>query len=406
MILSSKTTLKFTNQSKLDNIHNFIDEYKKVVMFFVDTIWSMDKIPSLLPSEITSQVSTWLTARAIQCAGKQASGIVRGTQTKQKRRLFVINQLKTQKKVKKARRLLKIYNEIKQSKQNINNIECELDERFVDMDWNNKTTFDGWINLTCLGNKLKFNIPVKKHEHFNKMLKLGNLKKGIRISKDNITFMFDIPDIKSKEEGKVLGIDIGQKTTLSCSDGQQLDNDIHGHNYTSICEELSRKKKDSKHFNKKVSHRSNYLRMIVNRLNLDGVKVVNRENIKNLRKFTNTSSLMKHWNYAELFDVLDSKLEKQGVLVNKINPTYTSQRCSACGWTRKDNRKSKKFRCGKCQCELDADLNASLNLSFNLLPIGKSERLQHKNREGFYWNVVGKEPIVPRVQKTNSYFSI
>ena len=171
MILSSKTTLKFTNQSKLDDIHNFIYEYKKVVMFFVDTIWSMDKIPSLLPNEITSQVSTWLTARAIQCAGKQASGIVRGTQTKQKRRLFVINQLKTQKKIKKARKLLKIYNEIKQSKPNINNIQCELDERFVDMDWNNKTTFDGWINLTCLGNKLKFNIPVKKHEHFNKMLK-------------------------------------------------------------------------------------------------------------------------------------------------------------------------------------------------------------------------------------------
>ena len=113
------------------------------------------------------------------------------------------------------------------------------------MDWNNKTTFDGWINLTCLGNKLKFNIPVKKHKHFNSLLKLGNLKKGIRISKDNITFMFDIPDIKLKGEGKTLGIDIGQKTTLSCSDGQQLDNDIHGHNYTSICKELSRKKKDS-----------------------------------------------------------------------------------------------------------------------------------------------------------------
>ena len=401
MILSSKTTLKFANKSKLDNLHLFIDEYKRVVIFFVDTIWAMDKIPALLPKEMTSKVNSWLSARAIQCAGKQASGIVRGTQTKQKRRLFVINRLKKEKKVKQARKLQKIYNEIKQSKPDINNIQCELDERFVNIDLDNKTSFDGWIRLGSLGNKLKVNLPIKKHKHFNKMLNSGKLKKGMRLSKNDITFMFDVEEPKPKQTGKILGIDIGQKTTLSCSDGQQLDQDIHGHTYTSICQELARKKKDSKKFNRKVTHRSNYLRMIVNKLNLDGVKVVNRENIKNLRKFTNTSRLMKHWNYAELFDVLDSKLEKQGVLVNKINPTYTSQRCSGCGWTRRDNRKGKKFKCGKCSCKMDADLNASLNLSFNLVPIGKQERLQHRNRNGFYWDVVGKECIVPSVQKTN-----
>ena len=32
--------------------------------------------------------------------------------------------------------------------------------------------------------------------------------------------------------------------------------------------------------------------------------------------------------------------------------------------------------------------------------IKKLERLQHKSRIGFYWNVVGKEPIVPSVQKS------
>ena len=74
MILSSKTTLKFANKSKLDNLHLFIDEYKRVVIFFVDTIWAMDKIPALLPKEMTSKVNSWLSARAIQCAGKQASG--------------------------------------------------------------------------------------------------------------------------------------------------------------------------------------------------------------------------------------------------------------------------------------------------------------------------------------------
>ena len=400
MIRSTKTTLDFANKAKLDILHQFVDEYRNVVVKFVDLLWNLEKIPSLIPKEITSQVKTWLSARSVQCAAKQASGIVRGTQVKQKRRLFVINKLKQSKQFKKARKLQSIYNQTKQSKPNIENIECELDERFVKIDLDKNTSFDGWLILSSLGNKLKLKIPFKKHKHFNKMLQSGTLKKGIRLSKHNITFMFDLKDVELKNEGKTLGIDIGQTTTLSCSDGQLLDKCPHNHTYSSICNKLARKKKNSKNFNKTVAHRSNYLRYIVNQLNLDGVKIVNIENIRHLRKFTNASRRMKHWNYSELFDVLDSKLESQGVLVCKLSPTYTSQRCSQCGWTRKLNRKRKQFKCDKCAYACDADLNASINLSLNLVAITKQERLQQNNRSGFYWNVVSKEPIVPSVQKT------
>jgi len=399
MIRSTKTTLNFSNKEKLKNVHLFIDEYRTVLVQFIDLLWNMNKIPALVPKELTSQIKSWLSARAIQCAAKQASGIVRGTQIKQKRRLFVIDKLKSSGKFKKARKLQLIYNTTKQSKPIVDNIQCELDERFVKIDFNENTSFDGWIVLSSLGNKLKLKIPFKKHKHFNKMLLNGKIKKGIRLSKHNITFMFDLKAPTIASDGKTLGIDIGQTTTLSCSNGQLLDKCPHNHTYVSICNKLARKKKNSKNFNKAIAHRSNYLRYIVNQLKLDGVRVVNRENIKNLRKFTNTSRRMKHWNYAELFDVLDRKLETQGVLVNKLSPTYTSQRCSQCGWTRKLNRKKKKFKCDKCSFECDSDLNASLNLSFNLVPITKQERLQQKNRVGFYWTVASKEPIVPSVQK-------
>jgi transposase len=136
-------------------------------------------------------------------------------------------------------------------------------------------------------------------------------------------------------------------------------------------------------------------------LNLDGVKIVNRENIRHLRKGKNTSRMMKHWNYAELFEKLDSKLIDAGVQINKLNPTYTSQRCSCCGWVRKGNRKKKQFKCDKCSFECDADLNASINLSLPLLPIGKQQRLKQLNRTGFYWNVERQDFIVPVTLKTN-----
>ena len=401
MIRSTKTSLKFANTGKRELLQEFRKEYRLVLFKFVELFWDMEVIPSLPPKEITSQIGTWLSARAVQCAAKQASGIVRGTKQKQKQRLFIINKLNKEGKFKQSRRLQQIYDETKQSKPNIGNVECELDSRFVEINLDNPTTFDGWITLTCLGNKLKLEIPFQKHKHFNKMLAMGKIKTGIRMSNKNMTFMFDIEETKPREEGSILGIDIGVKTTLSCSDGQQLDACPHGHTYQSICGELARKVKDSKNFKRKVTHRSNYLRYIVNKLDLKNVRVVNRENIRHLRKGVNTSRKLKHFNYAELFDVLDNKLEERGVLVQKLNPTYTSQRCSQCGWTRRANRKGKKFKCGSCLHEYDADLNASQNLALNLPSITKEERLQHKSRRGFYWNVVGREPIVSSVQKTS-----
>lgn len=399
MIKSSKTTLSFTNYSKLKNIRDFINEYKKVVSSFIDLMWDVDNVPKLASKEITSKINTWLSARAIQCAGKQASGIVRGTRQKQNRRLFMINKLEQKGHNKKARKLRKIYNETKVSKPIVSNLQCELDSRFVKIDLNNKTSFDGWIILSSLGNKLKIKIPFKRHKHFNKLLNIGKLKSGVRLSESEVTFIFDIANPVKKQSGNTLGIDIGQTTTLSCSDGQMIDKCPHGHTYKTICQKLSRKQENSKNFKRAVSHRSNYLRYIVNQLNLDNIKTVNRENIQHLRKFSSTNRMMKHWNYAELFDVLDSKLESKGVLLNKINPTYTSQRCSNCGWTRKSNRKWKKFKCEKCSYESDSDLNASKNIRLNLMPIGKKERSQHKNKLGFYWNVESTESIVPNVQK-------
>ena len=87
------------------------------------------------------------------------------------------------------------------------------------------------------------------------------------------------------------------------------------------------------------------------------------------------------------------------VLITKVSPTYTSQRCSKCGWTRRTNRKKKLFNCKACNHIQDADLNASSNIRLNLMPISKQERLEQKNRKGFYWNVLVEEPIVSQIQK-------
>jgi len=398
-VRSTKTTLKFSNFNKLRQLKDFVNEYRDVVSQFVDILWEMDKIPKLLEKDITSQVKTWLSARATQSAGKQASGIIRGSRRKQEKRLFIINKLLSEGKPRKAKKLQKIYDEVKVSKPNIENVEPELDSRFVKLDTENKTSFDGWITLTSLGNGLKIVIPFKKSSHFNKLLSKGQLRPGVRLSKSNLTFMIEIPKKTKVTTGNTLGIDIGQTTLISCSDGYTSKKDKHNHDLTSISKKISSRKKGSKAFLRAVSHRKNYINWSINQLNLENVKQINLENIKNLRKGRKSSRILSHWTYTEIFGKLESYCDDFGVQIVKINPTFTSQRCSVCGWTRKSNRKGKSFKCGKCEYISDADLNASKNIALDLPGISKKKRLERPNKIGFYWNVLEQEPIVPVVQK-------
>ena len=54
--------------------------------------------------------------------------------------------------------------------------------------------------------------------------------------------------------------------------------------------------------------------------------------------------------------------ELNGVHIQLINPNYTSQMCSKCGFVHKSNRKGEIFKCVNCEHTLDADWNASLNI--------------------------------------------
>jgi len=400
MIRSTKTSNKFSNKEKLVQLHFFIDEYRDVVGQFVDLLWDNPIVPTLLPKELTNKVDSWLSARMRQCAGKQASGIVRGTKKKQNKRLFVIDKLKKEGKFKKARKLQAIYDKNHSKKPNINVVEPELDSRFVKIDLENTTSFDGYIVLSSIGNKMKLTLPFKKNKHFNKLNSLGKIKSGVRLSKKNFTFMFDI-EPKDKQKGEILGIDIGKCETLSCSNGFQTTKNNHGHDLNTILNRMSRKKKGSKGFAKEEAHRKNYINWSINQLNLENIGEVRIERIKNLRRKRKSSRMLSHWTYTDIFGKLESLCEEHGVHVKHVTPTYTSQRCSKCGWTRKTNRKGKQFKCKSCSFEIDADLNASINISLDLMPIGKKERQLNLNRAGFYW-LVGEENIVPHVLKTKS----
>lgn len=84
------------------------------------------------------------------------------------------------------------------------------------------------------------------------------------------------------------------------------------------------------------------------------------------------NSKLSTWSFAELQRFINYKAEQLGKQIIFINPRYTSQRCSRCGFTDRRNRHGSTFYCRNCSFQLNADLNASRNIG----TLGRSEYLR------------------------------
>jgi IS605 OrfB family transposase len=83
-----------------------------------------------------------------------------------------------------------------------------------------------------------------------------------------------------------------------------------------------------------------------------------------------------NWSFYQLEQFLIYKAEAVGCSVVYVDPRYTSQKCSHCGYTSKNNRQNQvQFKCVHCGYTLNADLNASFNIRNNYL-----DSIRHPSR--------------------------
>jgi putative transposase len=395
---SSSSSLKNANQNKTISLKDLYVEYNRLLNVFISYFWSQDlgSLRKYCGAAVYNLFPTILGSFMKQCAAKQALGIVRSVFGKQKKRLFAYKCLLAEGQRKKAKKLKRVIDEV--------NLTCPTLKELIPMELGGNrsalrvnlddgTSFDGWLTLSYE----KIVVPFRKTKHMNKLARNdGILKLGCRLTDTMITLSYDF-EKKEKTVGTTIGVDIGSLNVLTCSDGFQTGKDTHGHDLNSIQKKLARKKKGSKAFSRAQAHRDNYVNWSVNQWNLSGVKEVRREDIKNMGKGQKKSRFLQAFTYAGIFDKMDRYCEEQNVSVVKVPPAYTSQRCSACGWTRSTNRKGKVFECTSCGHTEDADANAARNISIVLRPIEPEERRLKKNLIGFYWG--GQEFIVPVVQR-------
>ena len=126
-------------------------------------------------------------------------------------------------------------------------------------------------------------------------------------------------------------------------------------------------KKQCKRLNKIHSKVSNQRKDFLHKLsyqisNTYGVVCVENLKVKNMVKNRHLAKSIHDAGWGMFRSFLTYKCERNGGLLVKVKPYYTSQDCSGCGNTVKKSLSIRTHVCPKCGLVLDRDHSAAINI--------------------------------------------
>ena len=90
------------------------------------------------------------------------------------------------------------------------------------------------------------------------------------------------------------------------------------------------------------------------------------EDLEQIRARISDGKKFQQWAFRELQEQTENKAELAGIVVETVEPSYTSQQCSKCGCTLEENRDCQYFQCLDCSYSVNADYNAAKNVARKL----------------------------------------
>lgn len=198
------------------------------------------------------------------------------------------------------------------------------------------------------------------------------------------------PDvITTLDENKILGVDLGVKIPLMASvyddyarlsipsgeiehirktteaqrrsmlkQGKVCGDGRIGHGYKTRTKPLNKIGDKISRSRDTINHK--YSRALIDYAVKNGCGTIQMEDLTGI---STDDKFLKGWTFYDLQSKIEYKAAEKGIKVQYINPRYTSQRCSKCGFIHFDNRPDQAtFKCQACGFETNADYNASQNI--------------------------------------------
>lgn len=237
-----------------------------------------------------------------------------------------------------------------------------------------------WLRLRVFGEKL--DIPVQPSPYY-----LHRMNAGRECSVSVLSFpddsmvihrMVEIEDAELRTAGADIGIDWGLATLLTTSDGdcmgrrlyswlQKMDDQLQ--QLTASLQQQGIPLKKSQRY-QKLNHRirqyvTNEVNRVLNRIASWDIKSISVEKLdfRGGGLSGRMNRILSRAGRNAFKNKLGSLEEEYGIEVTEVNPAYTSQTCTGCGYVDKRNRVNQEtFSCVFCGKTRHADVNAARNI--------------------------------------------
>jgi IS605 OrfB family transposase len=256
------------------------------------------------------------------------------------------------------------------------------------------------VGVTLMSGRKKFKLSIGNYQL---ALLKGQSPTAATLNKTKrgdyyINICVDLPTQPTGKTPKVIGVDLGRRDIATTSTGKSWSSkQIQGvrDRYSKVRANVqSKRSRNSRRLLRRLSgkeHRfqkwlnHNISKQLVNEAKPSGAALA-FEDLTNIRESLNEQPRTKterrrtnSWAFYQLRLFVQYKALIAGIPVVFVPPAYTSKTCSRCGHIhpetdkKKSYRSGKRFKCGHCGFEHDADINAAKNIAALGLSVSQPE---------------------------------
>ena len=243
-----------------------------------------------------------------------------------------------------------------------------------------------WVRLSTMTRGRTIAIPLLTYAYHDQ--RGGKVANGVQVNERGGVLTFGVvtdmgePFARSRAEydgSGIVALDFGLSTLFASSEGQLLGQGwlVRLKRYDRLLSSIAagqqragRKPRASKRYRALVEDVRGFLRTeigrILNRLVAQGRPaelVLERLGFRNPGLSRRLNAILRNCGHSIIRAKLQDLSDRFGITVTEVNPAYTSQACSCCGYVDKRNRRTQQaFSCLWCGHTMHADLNAAANV--------------------------------------------